>query len=136
MHKPLAMVLVLIATACVARAQAPPTTRPALDQLNRETQALYAQVQTGVYRVELPAPRWLNAYAMAPINKWDQKLDPEVRRQLAEAHVSIDVNPSNLLAHPEPSDETTVGQSKYVAPRPPPVDDNSDPVLGARLELD
>jgi hypothetical protein len=73
---------------------------------------------------------------MAPINKWDQKLDPEVRRQLAEARVSIDVNPTNALAHPEPSNETVVGQSKYVAPRPPPVDDASDPVLGARLELD
>lgn len=130
------MVLVVMATACVARAQTPATTRPALEQLNRETRALYAQVQTGVYRVELPAPRWLNAYAMAPISKWDRKLDPEVRKQLADARISIDVNPSNVLAHPEPSEETTVGQSKYVAPRPPPVDDTSDPVLGAKLELD
>ncbi|MDB5173567.1 MAG: serine endoprotease DegQ [Phycisphaerales bacterium] len=54
-----------------------------LDALNRETQDLYREARRGVVRVQLPPSRWLNAYAMAPMNRWD-KLDPEVRKKLEQ----------------------------------------------------
>src|SRR5947209_7862075 len=61
--------------------------RPMLDELNRETQALYHEVTTGVVRVQLPQPKWANAYAMAAIDKWQARLDPEVRRTLQQQQV-------------------------------------------------
>lgn len=131
------LTLVLLAGTSALPAQSGPTTRPNLEELNRETKALYAQVQTGVYRVELPEPRWLNAYAMAPIDKWDRQLDPEVRRRLPEARVSLDATaPSPVGPHPDFSDATTVGHSKYITVRPPPPGESPDAVLGAALALD
>ena len=71
-----------------AAAQEP---RPALEQLTRETQALYAEVQGGVLRVELPPPRWLGDGAAGgasgnggdhPLTKY-RGLDPRVREHLA-----------------------------------------------------
>src|SRR5829696_7910361 len=65
-------------------------TRPLLEQLTRETQALYGGVQRGVLRVQLPPPRWLDEGAGReasvdqdnPLNKY-KGLDPKVREQLA-----------------------------------------------------
>ena len=114
-----------------------PTTRPMLEQLNRETRALYAQVQTGLFRVQLPQPKWLNAYAMAPISKWDKKLDPEVRKRLEEARVPLGMEyPAESQARPTVDEVTALGQSIYVAVRQQPSPDSPDAVLGGKLELD
>jgi len=77
----------LLATAWVALgaacAWAGPATRPALEQLSRETAGLYHEISAGVVRVQLPAPRWLNEWAARenPIHKWNQ-LSPDVRQHL------------------------------------------------------
>lgn len=113
-----------------------PTTRSMLEQLNRETRTLYTQVQTGLFRVQLPQPRWINAYAMAPINKWEKKLDPEVRKRLEDARGPLGIEmPADSQARPTIDDATTLGQSTYVAVRQQPAPDSSD-VLGGKLELD
>jgi len=66
-----------------ARGADAPTSRPLLDQLNRETEALYADVRRGVLRVQMPPPRWLSEVAEreSPLVKY-KGLDPKVREQL------------------------------------------------------
>jgi hypothetical protein len=84
--------LILLALACLSsgaaevRAQGEPTTRgagPLLEQLNRETEALYRDVRRGALRVQLPPPRWLDGVAEqeSPLDKY-KGLDPKVREQL------------------------------------------------------
>lgn len=67
-----------------------------LAELNRETQSLYRDVRTGVVRVQLPRPHWIDAYARAPLEHW-QKLDPDIRKRLEQ----------QLRQHP---DEAHLGQ--------------------------
>src|SRR5918993_918235 len=61
--------------------------RPLLEQLTRETEALYREVQRGVLRVELPPPRWMGEAAgragESPLTKY-KDLDPKVREQLEQ----------------------------------------------------
>lgn len=56
-----------------------------LEQLDRETQAMYRQVQQSVVRVELPPPAWVEELLVGehPAAKW-QQLDPEVRQTLQQ----------------------------------------------------
>jgi S1-C subfamily serine protease len=60
-----------------------PSERPLLEQLNRETEALYQDVSRGLLRVQLPPPRWVEEPAAAenPLSKY-KELDPKVRREL------------------------------------------------------
>src|SRR3954453_8113450 len=53
---------------------------PLLEQLNRETRALYDDVQRSVLRVQLPPQRWLDNYAAKqnPLAKY-QNLSPQMR---------------------------------------------------------
>jgi hypothetical protein len=133
---PLIALLPLTLPAVLLKAEQGPTTRSMLEQLNRETRTLYTQVQTGLFRVQLPQPKWINAYAMAPISKWDKRLDPEVRKRLQDARGPLGMEiPAGSQGRPTVDDATTLGQSTYVAVRPQPVQD-SDAVLGGRLELD
>jgi hypothetical protein len=72
----------------------PPVTPPAalrpshglLEQMSRETQSLYVDVQQGVVRLQLPVPKWLSEVAARdnPIEKWGQQLAPQVRAKLQE----------------------------------------------------
>jgi len=126
-------------TAQPARAGAGPTTRPMLDQLNRETQGLYRQVQTGVFRVQLPPAKWASDYAMAPIDRWGNKLDPEVRRKLAEQErlpPAPDTQPATT--QPATPDIATIpGQGTYIIVRPPAnLEPQRDAVLGGKLQMD
>src|SRR5688500_14976503 len=75
-------------------AESPAAPRPLLDQLNRETEALYREVRRGLLRVQLPPPRWLDEPAVAdsPLVKY-KGLDPKVREALARA------NPPAETAH-------------------------------------
>src|SRR5687768_5378281 len=66
---------------------------PLLEQLNRETQSLYRDVQGGLVRIQLPTPRWIKEAAAQddPLKQWDQELDAGfktriegVRRRSAE----------------------------------------------------
>jgi hypothetical protein len=60
-----------------------PTTRPLLDELNRETQSLFKQTSPGIVRLHLPVSDQV-ASGDDPLSKWDSKLDPQVRQRLEE----------------------------------------------------
>src|SRR3954470_23389367 len=75
--------------ALVALAADPPATgtRPLLKQLNEETQSLYREIQSGVVRVQLPAPKWAGQRlpgADNPLSKWGNQLDAEDKEQLEQ----------------------------------------------------
>ncbi len=63
---------------------------PMLEQLNRETQSLYREVQTGLVRVQLPTPQWLKEAAAKddPLKKWEKIVDPQVRQRIDEQRQS------------------------------------------------
>jgi hypothetical protein len=88
-HSLLALSLTLGASA-VARAQSDSTNgspAPTLERLSAETQALYDQVRPGIIRVHLPPTRWVQQQPQQndPLDKWKEKLDPQVRAKIAEA---------------------------------------------------
>ena len=62
----------------------PDDARPLLQQLSRETEALYGDVRQGLLRVQLPSPRWLDGEGgvESPLTKY-KELDPKVREALA-----------------------------------------------------
>ncbi|HZK82494.1 MAG TPA: PDZ domain-containing protein [Humisphaera sp.] len=62
--------------------------RPMLEELNHETEALYREVNASLVRVQLPQPKWMNDYAMAPMNRWD-KLAPDVRKRLEQQRLPV-----------------------------------------------
>ena len=59
-----------------------PTTRPLLEQLNRETQALFKDVAPSIVRVQLPLPTNLALTPDNPLSKWTNRLDPDSLRRL------------------------------------------------------
>jgi hypothetical protein len=76
---------------------------PLLEQLNRESQSLYKEVQGGIVRVQLPTPKWIRDAAAGddPLRKWDsQAIDPNVKKQLdnARARVAATGKPAKIDA--------------------------------------
>lgn len=133
------MALALVQQASLAAGPAP-TTQTTLDDLNQQTRALYRQLQSGIFRVEMPQPKWMDAYAMAAIERWQKKLSPEVRERLtaqtpmlvaaAEGQIEPSTRPSDVpAAVPE--------QANYVLV-PPPLnrDAERDPIFGGKITLD
>src|SRR5688572_20391003 len=57
---------------------------PLLEQLNRETQSMYREVQGGLVRIQLPTPRWIKDAAVQddPLKNWDRELDPAVKTRI------------------------------------------------------
>lgn len=109
-----------------------------LDELNKQTTALYHQAQISIYHVQLPEPKWVNAYAMAAVKRWDKQLDPELRKRL-EGQTGGVVEVADVAASAATQagiDSTTLpGQGTYIVVRPPPVAaERRDPVLGALLQ--
>ncbi|MDB5288817.1 MAG: Serine protease, subfamily, contains C-terminal domain, partial [Phycisphaerales bacterium] len=151
--------LVLFAFAPSLRADQPaagPTTRPMLDALNRETQDLYREARRGVVRVQLPPSRWMDAYAMAPMNRWD-KLDPDLRKKLEQRRTlaqSLPQSISHQRAAKTDGNETSVattqqsndtvqieGHNTIIFVRPSgdnstQVQQQRDAVLGGKLQMD
>src|SRR5208282_2824755 len=75
--------LILLSFPAICRAGSDlPTSRPILDELNRETQALFKQTAPSVVRVRLPMAA--EAAGENPLDKWSARLDPDVRRRLEE----------------------------------------------------
>jgi S1-C subfamily serine protease len=126
---------------------------PLLEQLNRETRALYDDVQRSVLRVQLPPQRWLDNYAAKqnPLAKY-QNLSPQMRSAIErrvkpaapepEALVRADTTPSATQQGTRPDQSTTsdaesAARTYIVVPPPPAVhltNAPADPVAGARLE--
>jgi hypothetical protein len=61
-----------------------PSTRPLLDQLNHETQALFKEVAPSIVRVEMPLPTNVSLPPDDPLAKWAGRLDQNSLRQLME----------------------------------------------------
>jgi len=129
----------LLWLAAPLRADPGPTTRPLLEELNRQTRELYRQVQGGVFRVQLPPPRWASGYAMAPLDRWGKKLDPEVRRKLIEEERLPPAPGTGAATQPAVSDAVSLApHATYIVVRQDRADDEPrrDPLLGGKLELD
>ena len=138
-----------------APAAPPPTSRPMLDELNRETESLYKEVGASLVRVQMPKPRWMSDYANAPMNRWD-KLDPEVRKRLeqtgqlpAPGGVPLVLRPETATPTTQAADEASTQSVKveghgtivFVAPQAQNAaaqkqQERRDPVLGGRLKMD
>lgn len=138
------LLLLAVALALVmqtsAAAQPAPTTQITLDQLSQQTRALYRQVQSGIFRVEMPQPKWVSAYAMAAIERWQKKLSPEVREQLTAQTPVLAAAPDGPLdASMHLSVDPATGPEKqdYVLVPPPANRDvERDPIFGGRIPLD
>jgi hypothetical protein len=82
------------------RAEEPPA-RPAsvLEQMSRESQALYQDVQRGVVRLQLPPPKWLNEVAAKdnPIDKWAPQLTATVKQKLERDRQSAQQGKYNVV---------------------------------------
>jgi hypothetical protein len=132
-------VLLAAGTPFRAAGEEAPANHNLLDELNRQTTALYRNAQTSIYHVQLPEPHWVNAYAMAAVKRWDKQLDPELRKRL-EGQSPMVMDAADL-ASPHPatqsadSDTTTLpGQGTYILVHPRAVAaDRQDPVLGGVL---
>src|SRR5712671_3353376 len=103
----------VLAAPCALRAD----TYPMLEQLNRETQSLYRDVQSGLVRVQLPTPKWIRDAAAKddPLRKWEKVIDPAVkarieqqRKEIAEKGVSKKLEPVIVT----PSTQPTSGVNK------------------------
>jgi hypothetical protein len=129
---------IVLGVSHVARADGGPTTRAMLDELNRETTALYKEAQTGIYHVQLPQPKWVSAYAMAAVPRWDKQLDPDLRKRLRQNSPAM-VEAAEVIAapttNPAENDTTTLpGQGTYLVVRPRVAGAAmADPVLGGKL---
>src|SRR5438105_6341122 len=66
-------------------------TYPMLEQLNRETQSLYRDVQSGLVRVQLPTPKWIRDEAAKdnPLGKWGNVIDPKVKEKIEQQQNDI-----------------------------------------------
>lgn len=109
-----------IALCIVCGAAAGADNYPLLEELNRQTQSLYREVEAGLVRVQLPLPKWLQEAARQddPLRKWDASLDPEVRRNLEQyqqkiirggtGRLSVRIGPATQPSAPaEPSQSTS-----------------------------
>jgi S1-C subfamily serine protease len=94
-----------------AEAQEPASTRPALDELNREIHSLYEQAQGGMLRLQLPSPQWINDYTLAPLSKY-QQIDPALKQMLAELQ-----RQSNLSENPPSTIQLNANGSFTVRPQ-------------------
>lgn len=117
------LILALCGMPRISLAQSP---APTLERLSLETQALYDQVRPGIVRVHLPPTRWAQQPSSPqladPLDKWKEKLDPEVRAKIAEAQarsatggnveVTAQIAPASTQPSTQPS--TLVAQ---IAPR-------------------
>src|SRR5215216_5570576 len=67
-------------------------TYPMLEQLNRETQSLYRDVQGGLVRVQLPTPKWIRDAAAKddPLRKWGNVIDPKVKEKIDQQRKEIE----------------------------------------------
>jgi hypothetical protein len=97
-----------------------------LQRLSDETQALYEQVRPGIIRVHLPPTHWPQPQGENPLDKWREKLDPDVRQKIAEAQArsatggaNLEVN-ARIAPSTQPGPPATQPQAgTMVAPIPP-----------------
>ncbi|MGD0464259.1 MAG: S1C family serine protease [Tepidisphaeraceae bacterium] len=104
----------------LVKAQIPstPTTRPLLNELNRETQELFKQVSSSIVRVQMPLPTSISPVPDDPLSKWADRLDPQSLARLAElqrrapgtSFATAEIRPTTAPSSSQP----TVGQRVIV----------------------
>jgi hypothetical protein len=112
----------------IVSAENAPTTRSMLDQMNRETTLLYRQVQPGIYHVQLPEPKWINAYAMAGMKRSDRQLEAALEHQLAQ--------PGHAGSGSRPTDDATTiegGGTFILVDSRNGAGNGGEPALGGKL---
>jgi hypothetical protein len=92
------------------------TTRPLLDQLNRETQSLFKDVAPSIVRVQMPMPTSISLAPNDPLSKWANRLDPESLRRLAAlergpaaSFTTAEIRPASPTTAPD-----TLTQAKHL----------------------
>lgn len=123
------------AVAQLGEPDAPAQSRPLLDQLNRETQALYEQAVSGLVRVELPTPQWADRSAQREelLKRWPN-LRPEVKRELGDAAAASTTQPADEA--PEEEDEAGDPDTIVVVPpRPSPSAVHIRQQLGGPMQI-
>ena len=97
----LAYILLTLATLFTAFADEPQPapSHPLLEQLDRETQQLYRDVQSGIVRLQLPPPQWLNEVAAQdnPVDKWGGQLAAQVKEKLEQDRKSAQQGKYNVV---------------------------------------
>src|SRR5688572_24720721 len=123
-------ILLLVAPGANRGAQAQPQTAretpaPLLERLSLETQSLYEEVRPGIIRVHLPPTHWpeqSQQHGENPLDKWKEKLSPDVRQKIAEAQArsatggNVEVTAQIAPAGTQPSTQPHT----LVAPIAPP----------------
>ncbi|HTL30315.1 MAG TPA: PDZ domain-containing protein [Tepidisphaeraceae bacterium] len=101
-YRCVALLIVVIGATATAQAQ---TTFPTLKQISEETQALYAHIRPSTARVQFPPPQWAKALIDQDelFRKWDERLSPEVRKQLHEQLARKHVD-TNIQSSTQPSE--------------------------------
>jgi S1-C subfamily serine protease len=98
-----ALVIAIFLLSASARAQSVATTRPLLDELNRETQTLFRQVAPSIVRVQLPFPTTFYFSQSDPLSKWANQLDAEQLARLAEQRRSNGASLASVEIRPTTS---------------------------------
>ena len=118
----------------------PAERRPMLEQLDRETRALYRDAVGGLVRVQLPAPHWANPIAQRHdlLKRWPN-LSPDVRRQLEQhARAARQAPPPAAATQPGgggAGDGGDPGEILVVPPPAPAHDPQREAMVGGRLEM-
>ncbi len=105
----------------------PSTSHALLQQMDRETQSLYMEVQGGIVRLQLPAPKWLSEVAAKdnPVDKWRDQLAEQVKEKLERDRLSAQAGQYNFVAAritptPHPAEvEMDPHSVSTTAPAPP-----------------
>ncbi len=98
---------------------------PLLQELNRQTQTLYRDVQGGVVRVQLPTPGWLRDVAAKddPLRKWGGVIDPAVQKKLEDHQkeaIAGNAGKLKMLITPSTRPSDQPGPQKVPVPTQPP----------------
>ena len=116
------VVIALLPIASLSRAEEPRPTLPhgLLEQMSRETQGLYEDVQGGIVRLQLPPPRWLNEVAARdnPVDKWGGQLAAQVKEKLEQDRKSAQQGKYNVVKAQVTSTTQPRGELTQAAPKP------------------
>ncbi|MGD0770772.1 MAG: PDZ domain-containing protein [Tepidisphaeraceae bacterium] len=105
-----ALLLILFPTLSFAQTADLPTSRPLLDELNRETQTLFKQIAPSIVRVQLPMPTNLSVSPDDPLAKWANRLDPVSLARLEEIergspgtpYATAEIHPTTVPSSSQP----------------------------------
>lgn len=94
-----------------------PTTRPLLQQLNRETQSLFKEIGGGVVRLQVPMPSLAEIDPESPLGpKWSDRLNDQVKRELQQQ--MRDSGAYVVVPSTQPTTDASHGQAPVIRIQP------------------